>query len=96
MNDSAIRILTNVATTVADFKIWLSTHNVTVEYILKDEQIVPYTAEQQLAYNEIKVMLSYEGQTNIYSTNEVSPIFVVEAYQSTKLLLAELLAEREE
>ena len=75
------------ATTLADFKTWLSSNNVTIEYELATEDIMPYTSEQQTAYNEIKKMLSYEGQTNVYSTNTVSPIFDVEAYQAIKLLL---------
>ena len=72
---------------LTEFRQWLSENNLIVEYELEEEEIVPYTQEQQIAYNEIKSMLSYEGQTNIYSTNTTSPIFDVEAYQNTKLLL---------
>lgn len=74
---------------VAGFKAWLSTHNVTVEYELTEEEITPYTTEQQQAYNEIKQALSYEEQTNISgSSDESNPILSVEAYQSLKLVLA--------
>lgn len=70
------------------WKTWLSTHNVTVEYGLKTEQIVPYTSAQQEVYNQIKQALSYEEQTNISGTSDGSnPIFSVEAYQNTKLIL---------
>ena len=72
-------------TTAADFKTWLSTHNVTVEYELEEEVIVPYTLAQQEVYNQIKQTLSYEEQTNISSNQNA--LFNVEAYQSTKLLL---------
>lgn len=54
-------------TTTADFKAWLSTHNVTVEYELAEEEIVPYTPEQQQAWNEISSMTTYMPVTNIYS-----------------------------
>lgn len=51
-----------------------------IEYELAEEIIEPYTEAQQTAYNNIKKALSYSGQTNIYSTNEVSPTFKVKAY----------------
>lgn len=83
-------IIANKAiTSVADFKTWLSTHNVTVEYKLATEEITPYTTEQQQAYDEIKQAISYEEQTNISgSSDESNPILSVEAYQSIKLILA--------
>ena len=82
--------------TMQGWKDWLAEHNLIVEYLLQEEEIVPYTQEQQTVYDPIKKATSYEEQTNVSSSNETSPIFVVEAYQSTKLLLAELLAESEE
>ena len=78
-------------TSISDFKTWLSTNNVTIEYELANEEITPYTAEQQQVYNLIKKALSYEEQTNISgSSGESNPIFDVEAYQSTKLILENL------
>ena len=53
--------------TVADFKNWLSTHNLIVEYDLAEEEVVPYTAEQQTAWNKIKAMYTYKNITNITS-----------------------------
>lgn len=62
-----------------------------IEYELAAEEITPYTTEQQQAYDEIKQALSYEEQTNISgSSDESNPIFSVEAYQSTKLVLQEI------
>lgn len=85
------RIKSTVASTVAEFKTWLSTHNVTVEYELAEEEITPYTPAQQEVYTAIKEAISYEGQTNISgSSEEANPIFEVEAYQSTKLVLDEI------
>lgn len=56
---------------------------VTVEYELAEEVIEPYTEAQQIVYNQIKKAISYKDQTNIYSTNEVSPTFKVTAYKDT-------------
>ena len=79
---------TNVSNTIEEWITWLSTHNTTVEYELEEEVIVPYTSAQQEVYNQIKQALSYEEQTNISGTSDGSnPIFSVEGYQSTKLVL---------
>ena len=42
--------------TVADFKTWLSTHNLIVEYELAEPETVPYTAEQRTILTSIKTM----------------------------------------
>lgn len=69
----------------SSFKTWLSTHNVTVEYELPQEEITPYTESQQAAYDEIKQAISYEEQTNIFgSSNEASPIFKVQYYMKNE------------
>ena len=47
--------------------------------------------EEYIHFNSnIKEALSYKEQTNIYSTNEVSPTFKVKAYGDTGLILDEL------
>lgn len=55
----------------------------TVEYELTEEEIETYTPEQQEAYNQICNLKAYEGETNIYSTNEISPIFKVTYIEET-------------
>ncbi len=63
---------------------------VKVEYKLEQISTIPYTSAQQTAYNQIKQALSHEGQTNITgSSNENNPIFNVEAYLDSKIILAE-------
>lgn len=52
-----------------------------IEYVLAKEVIEPYTKTQQEVYNNIKKAISYKDQTNIYSTNEISPTFKVTAYK---------------
>lgn len=57
--------------TVADFKTWLSTHNLIVEYELAEPETVPYTAEQQEAWDKIESMKLYDGINHIESTSEI-------------------------
>lgn len=57
--------------TVADFKNWLSTHNLIVEYELATEEIVPYTEAQQEAWDKIESMKLYDGVNHIESTSEI-------------------------
>lgn len=69
---------------------------VIVEYKLAQNETIPYTSAQQTAYNQIKQALSYESQTNIFGlSNGSNPVFDVEAYQSTKLVLEERDAKYE-
>ena len=58
-----------------------------IEILLAEEEVDPYTQEQQEVYNQIKQALSYEEQTNI-SSNTIA-LFNVEAYQDAKVILAE-------
>lgn len=54
----------------------------TVDYVLEEALLIPCTTEQsqQLEYFD-KEASSYDGLTEIFSSNEVSPIFEVIAYQ---------------
>ena len=84
-----VRINKAIATDLAAFKSWLSTHNIILYYELKtaiEEQITDATLISQL--EEISKALSYQGQTNI--TSNTIALFDVEAYQSTKLILENL------
>ena len=84
-----IRINKAIATDLAAFKSWLSTHNIILYYELKtaiEEQITDTTLISQL--EEISKTLSYQGQTNIAS-NTIA-LFDVEAYQDLKIVLEDL------
>ena len=48
-------------------KSWLSSNSLTVEYELAEPEIVPYTAEQQEAWNNIKNLTLFEGLNHISS-----------------------------
>lgn len=63
-----------------------------LEYKMLEEEIEPYTEEQQKAYNEIvQTAKSYKNVTNIYSPDPVSPVFSInyrkdiDAYIDNKL-----------
>ena len=64
----------NIATSLTDFKTWLSTHNTIVNYPLatpKNTEITDTTLITQL--NNLEKALSYQGQTNISQTNNDLP-----------------------
>lgn len=66
--------------TIAAFKTWLAEQYangtpVIVWYKLAEAEELTFTPEQIEAANQIKNMQLYDGQTNIYSTDEVSPNF---------------------
>lgn len=53
--------------TVGEFKSWLSQNPMQVEYELAEPETVPYTEEQQDAWNKIKALMTYKNITNITS-----------------------------
>ena len=74
--------------TLEQFKTYLAQQKqagtpVIIEYELAEEEIEPYTEEQQEAYNQLKQLTAYDEETNVYSTNEVSPIFKVTYIEET-------------
>lgn len=71
--------------TVADFKNWLSTHNLIVEYELATEEIVPYTTEQQEAWDKIENFPIFIGQNNLTSTALLSEIYIKKITTDTKV-----------
>lgn len=50
---------------VAKWKAWLSTHPITVEYELAEEEIVPYTETQQEAWEKLRHFKGLNGENNI-------------------------------
>lgn len=85
-------------TTVDAANTWLATQKekgtpVVIEYKLAEEEIETYTEVQKEAHEQIKNAISYKGQTNIFSTNEIKPIFEVEALADIGLLLNNMQAQ---
>ena len=58
--------------TIDQFKTWLSNNPITVEYELESEEIVPYTTEQQEAWEKIKNLKLFEGVNNIASEGKIT------------------------
>lgn len=71
-------------TRISKVKLYLEKQNLIAEYELAEEEVEPYTDEQKAVYDEIKKTAhSYGEQTHVFSTDEVSPIFDVEAYKKS-------------
>lgn len=66
---------------------------VTIEYELATEEIVPYTEEQKQQWEQLKNARSYEGQTHILSTDEISPDFNITARANLSEILNKLQGE---
>ncbi len=66
---------------------------VTIEYELATEEIVPYTEEQKQQWEQLKNARSYEGQTHILSTDEISPNFNITARANLSEILNKLQGE---
>ena len=60
-----------------------------IEYGLINEENEPYTPEQQEAHNQLKKLHSYNEQTNIFSKDEINPIFNVEAIKNLNVAVLE-------
>lgn len=93
----SIYLFTNsrTANDVNSLKAFLSTQKqagtpVVVEYKLAEEETEEYTEEQQEAYNKLKELTTYAGQTNIYSTNSPSPIFTVTGIKDVNSLITQV------
>lgn len=86
--------------TLEQFKTYLAQQKqagtpVIVEYELAEEEIEAYTPEQQEAYNQLKQLTAYEEETNIYSTNGVSPVFSITAVKDINSVIEDTNAKIE-
>lgn len=93
-----LRINTSRASTVSELKACLAAQKeagtpVLIEYELAEEEVEPYTEAQKEAWKQIKNARSYEGQTNIFSTDEISPNFEVTARRNLNAILNSLQAQ---
>ena len=82
-------------TRINKFKAYLSQKKqagtpVILEYELAEEEIEPYTEEQQEAYNQLCSLKAYDEETNVYSTNSTSPIFKVTAVKDINSVITQL------
>ena len=78
---------------IVEFKSWLKAKYdagtpVIVYYKTAAETRIPFIDEQKAVAKEIQKATSYEDTTHIYSTDEVSPVFDVEAVIDLKKLIA--------
>lgn len=92
-----IKINKKIASTVEQLNNWIKQKKnegnpLTFECELENEIIEPYTPEQQETYNQLKKLHSYNEQTNIFSKDEISPVFNVEAIKNLNATFAQLSA----
>lgn len=66
---------------LAEWKIWLSTHPTEIIYELATEVIEPLTQNQATTMLDIIKTGSYEGTTNIYTDEDVKPTMKVDYYK---------------
>lgn len=86
---------------IVEFKSWLKAKYdagtpVIIYYKTATETRLKFTDEQKVVAKEIQKATSYEDTTHIYSTDEVSPIFDVEAVADISKLINGLQATKEE
>lgn len=62
------------STSSSALKTWLQSNPITVEYELAEEEIIPYTDEQQAAYNQLQNLNLYEGINNFSFESSLYPI----------------------
>lgn len=70
---TGIRVRTEetASMTLEEFKTWLASNNLTVEYELAQEEIEEYTEGQKQAYKQITELKTYKGESNAY-TNTIA------------------------
>lgn len=84
-----IRFDSSIASTIATFKTWLSTHNTTIYYVLETPTVTEITDNTLIGQlNDLERAYSYEEQTTISQTNSNKPfIITAEAILSLKDIL---------
>lgn len=92
-----IKINKKIASTVDKLNDWIKQKKnegnpLTFECELDKEEVEPYTQKQQEAHNQLKKLHSYNEQTNIFSKDEISPVFNVEAIKNLNATFAQLSA----
>lgn len=73
--------------TIDNFKAWLSSNNLTVDYLLKTPLDIECTEEQSNILDELNNARTYKNVTNIYSTDEISPIIDLDYAKDLETLL---------
>ena len=93
-NQAFICVSNEIASTVADFKTWLSTHNVEVNYVLKNPTYLPCTPEQIEVLENMPS--TYKDFTIIQSQDETPAYLEVSGiYDLNKLITRTEVLESE-
>lgn len=76
-----IRALISRVSNLDGFKLWLSTHNVIVNYVLKEPIDLPCTQAQITALENLQKARTYKNITHIYSDDEVPANLEIQYYK---------------
>lgn len=82
-----------VGTNTSSILEYFKNNPMAIEYELAKEEVEAYTEAQKEAWKQIKNAKSYEGQTNIFSNNDVSPVFEVTARRDLNAILNSLQSQ---
>lgn len=82
INDNYIRLRINIdrASTIDELKKWLAENPVLVEYELAEEEIIPYTQEQQEIYSQLQNLELFRGCNHITVESNVKPTIKLSYY----------------
>ena len=77
-------------TTVEELKAWLAEQYtngtpVIIEYEVEKEEVIPYTEEQQTAYNELKKLKTYRTITNISNSQDTNMVLTYKMDLQTQI-----------
>ena len=79
-----------VGTNTSSILEYFKNNPMAIEYELAKEEVEAYTEAQKEAWKQIENLRSYEGQTNIFSIDEISPSFEVTAKSNLSETLTSL------
>ena len=75
---------------ISSFNNFIDTHDVYIYYTAPEPIELDLTEEQSTILEQLSNMKAYEGETNIFSTDETSPIFKITAVQKASALLTQV------
>lgn len=90
---TVLRLLldSNQFDSIDTLKSYLANNNMTFEFELSTEEVIPYNATQQAQYNAIKQAYSYFNETNISATSsDLEPVISATAIRSINDILTRL------
>lgn len=70
----------NVVSNLEEWKTWLSTNNVTIDYVLATPTLIECTPAQSVILESLENIQLYNGANYIYTTDDIQPLLTLELY----------------